>query len=81
MNVVLMGLFATYSEVLYFVKCGVKGFILKDATVNDFFTTIRSVANGDNVLPDYFTESLFNQIVEESIINTNGEKKISKLYK
>lgn len=66
-KVVLMGLFASHSEVLEFVECGVKGFILKNATVNDFLTTIRSVAQGDKVLPDYLTESLFAQIVEHSL--------------
>lgn len=75
-NVVLMGLFATHSEVLDFVKCGVKGFILKDATVNDFLDTIRSVAKDEKVLPAFLTESLFTQIVEQSIITPNGEKKI-----
>lgn len=74
-NVVLMGLFATHSEVLDFVECGVKGFILKDATVNDFLDTIRSVAKGENVLPAYLTESLFTQIVEQSMNTPSGEKK------
>lgn len=37
-NIVLMGLFATHSEVLDFVEYGVKGFILKDATVTDFWS-------------------------------------------
>jgi DNA-binding NarL/FixJ family response regulator len=75
-KVVLMGLFATHSEVLEFVECGVKGFILKNATVNDFLTTIRSVAKGEKVLPDYLTESLFAQIVEQSLNEPEGERKI-----
>lgn len=77
-NIVLMGLFATYTEVLEFVECGVKGFILRDATVNDFLTTIRSVAKGKKVLPAFLTESLFTQIVKESITSPNGEKKIQE---
>lgn len=75
-NIVLMGLFATHSEVLDFVESGVKGFILKDATVNDFLATIRSVARGENVLPAYLTDSLFAQIVERSLQGPEGEKKI-----
>lgn len=75
-RVVLMGLFATQSEVLDFVECGVKGFILKNATVTDFLSTIRSVAKGEKVLPAYLTESLFAQIVEQSIASPEGEKKI-----
>jgi DNA-binding NarL/FixJ family response regulator len=74
-NVVLMGLFATHSEVLDFVECGVKGFVLKDATVNDFFTTIRSVAKGEKVLPAYLAESLFAQIIEKSLNDPGSNKK------
>lgn len=75
-NIILMGLFATHSEVLDFVECGVKGFILKDATVSDFLTTIRSVGKGEKVLPAYLTDSLFAQIVERSLKGPGGEKKI-----
>ncbi|MEQ8525241.1 response regulator transcription factor [Gracilimonas sp.] len=75
-KVVLMGLFATHSEVLDFVECGVKGFILKNATVDDFLTTIRAVARGEKVLPAYLTDSLFAQIVEQSLNGPEGEKKI-----
>lgn len=75
-KMVLMGLFATHSEVLDFVECGVKGFILKNATVDDFFTTIRAVAKGEKVLPAYLTDSLFEQIVKQSLNAPEGEKKI-----
>lgn len=75
-RVVLMGLFATHSEVLDFVECGVKGFVLKDATADDFLTTIRLVAKGEKVLPAYLTESLFAQIVEKSISDPVAKKKL-----
>lgn len=75
-KVVLMGLFATHSEVLDFVECGVKGFILKNATIKDFISTIRSVAGGEKVLPAYLTESLFAQIVEQSVSLPGGEDSI-----
>lgn len=77
-NVVLMGLFATHSEVLDFVESGVNGFVLKDATVNDFFTTIRSVARGQKVLPAYLTESLFAQIIHKSLNDPGAKKKIQE---
>ncbi|HBQ59622.1 MAG TPA: hypothetical protein DD671_08365, partial [Balneolaceae bacterium] len=75
-KMVLMGLFATHSEVLDFVECGVKGFILKNATVDDFLTTIRAVAKGEKVLPAYLTDSLFAQIIEQSLNGPEGERKI-----
>lgn len=76
-NVILMGIFATQSEVLEFVECGVKGFILKDATVFEFFSTIRAVASDEKVLPAYLTESLFAQIVEKSLEDPCAEDLIN----
>ena len=50
-NVVVMDLIPAHAEVVEFVKAGVAGFILKDATLQDFLRTIRSVAKGAKVLP------------------------------
>lgn len=77
-KMVLMGLFATHSEVLEFVECGVKGFILKNATVSDFLATVRSVARGERVLPSYLTESLFDQIIEQSLNGPEWEENIKE---
>ena len=41
-----MDLIPTQSDVFKFVQAGVSGFILKDAAVNDFLKTVRSVAKG-----------------------------------
>jgi len=49
------------------VKAGASGFILKDAMVNEFLKTIRSVAAGEKVLPQHMTGSLFIQIVERAV--------------
>jgi len=49
------------------VKTGVSGFILKDATVNEFVKTIRTVAKGEKVLPPPLTDSLFSQIVNKTV--------------
>jgi DNA-binding NarL/FixJ family response regulator len=76
-GIILMDLIPLESDVLDFVKAGVSGFILKDATTNDFQETIRSVALGDKVLPIYLADSLFPQIVESAINNP----KLSKLIK
>ncbi|MEX2403968.1 MAG: response regulator transcription factor [Balneolales bacterium] len=77
-NVILMGLFATHTEFLEFVESGVSAFILKDATVSDFFTTIRTVAKGEKVLPEDLTESLFAQIIEKSLSDPKAMKKINE---
>jgi DNA-binding NarL/FixJ family response regulator len=66
-EVVVMDLIPVHSEVIEFVKAGVSGFILKDATLEDFLNTIRSVAKGSKVLPPSLTDSLFSHIVEHAV--------------
>jgi DNA-binding NarL/FixJ family response regulator len=66
-KIIVMDLAPTQADVLDFVKAGVSGFILKDATVDDFLKTIRSVARGTKVLPSHLTGSLFSQIVDHAV--------------
>jgi two-component system response regulator DegU len=66
-KIIVMDLVPVQEEVLEFVQAGVSGFILKDATVDDFLRTIRSVAQGNKVLPPHLTGSLFSQIVEHAV--------------
>jgi DNA-binding NarL/FixJ family response regulator len=66
-KVIMMDLIPLQADVFEFVQAGVSGFILKDATVNDFLKTIRSVAKGLQILPTNLTGSLFSQIVENAI--------------
>lgn len=66
-EIVVMDLIPVQAEVIEFVKAGVSGFILKDATIDDFLHTIRSVAEGKKVLPPPLAESLFSHIVEFAV--------------
>ncbi len=66
-KVIVMDLVPLQEDVLVFVQAGVSGFILKDATVDDFLRTIREVAGGTKVLPTRLTESLFSQIVDKAV--------------
>ncbi len=66
-EIVVMDLIPMQAEVVEYVKAGVSGFILKDATIDDFLHTIRSVARGKKVLPPSLTGSLFSQIVEYAV--------------
>jgi DNA-binding NarL/FixJ family response regulator len=54
------------SEIVEFVKVGVSGFVLMDATFDDFMKTIRIVAAGGKVLPPSLTGSLFFQIMDRA---------------
>jgi DNA-binding NarL/FixJ family response regulator len=72
-KVIAMDLIPVEADVVEFVRGGVSGFILKDATFDDFVRTIRSVAAGASVLPPTLTGSLFSQIIER----VAGEGKVS----
>ena len=61
-KVIVMDLIPMHEDIAQFVNAGVSGFVLKDATFEEFVGTIRSVAAGEKVLPPRMTESLFSQI-------------------
>jgi len=65
-RIILMDVLPVNEEIKEFVNAGVSGFVLKDATVDEFVGTIRSVAAGKKVLPPLMTESLFSQIAREA---------------
>ena len=65
-SIVVMDLLPVNEEIVEFVNAGVSGFVLKDATFEEFVETIRAVAAGKKVLPPRMTESLFSQIAKEA---------------
>ncbi len=66
-RVIVMDLLPMHEEIADFVNAGVAGFILKDATFEDFVGTIRSVADGARVLPAPMTGTLFSQIARVAV--------------
>ena len=89
-KLIVMDLMPVQADMIEFVKAGVSGFILKDATFAEFAATIRSVAAGESVLPPSLTSSLFSQIVEkvvgedrgslmESVRMTKREREVTEL--
>lgn len=64
-KVIVMDLIPMHDDIAAFVGAGVSGFVLKDATIDEFVTTIRSVAAGEKVLPPRLTESLFSHIAKD----------------
>lgn len=71
-KVIGMDLLPVQEELVQYVEAGVCGFVLKDATFDDFLRTIRSVAKGENVLPPPLTGSLFSQIVDHATRKKKG---------
>lgn len=89
-RVIVMGLLALQEDVADYVRAGASGFIMLDASFEEFFETIRAVADGAEVLPRALTNSLFSQIVRnapvaskarvlESVRLTNREREIIAL--
>ena len=66
-RLVVMDLLPVNEEIVEFVNAGVAGFVLKDATFDEFVATIRQVAAGEKVLPPRMTETLFAQIAREHL--------------
>jgi DNA-binding NarL/FixJ family response regulator len=64
-KIIVMDLLPVNEEIMEYVNAGVSGFVLKDASFDEFLATIRSVAAGKKVLPPLMTESLFSQIAKE----------------
>jgi DNA-binding NarL/FixJ family response regulator len=71
-RVIGMDLVPVQEELVQYVEAGVCGFVLKDATFDDFLRTIRAVAQGVDVLPPSLTGSLFSQIVDRATRKRKG---------
>jgi two-component system, NarL family, nitrate/nitrite response regulator NarL len=67
-RVIIMDLLPVHEDIIEFVNAGVSGFILKDATFEDLVSTIRSVAQGEHVLPPQMTSTLFSQIARDAVV-------------
>ena len=61
-RVIIMGLKAPQNDVVSFVRAGVSGFIMADASFEQFLQTVRSVIQGLQALPSELTRSLFGQL-------------------
>jgi len=72
-RVIVMDLIPVHEDIAQLVNVGVAGFILKDATFDDFISTIRSVASGERVLPPRMTNTLFSQIARVAVKRGRSE--------
>jgi DNA-binding NarL/FixJ family response regulator len=65
-RVIVMDLLPVNEDVMEFVKAGASGFIVKDATIEEVITAVRSVAAGKEVLPSVMTGTLFSHIAKQA---------------
>jgi DNA-binding NarL/FixJ family response regulator len=72
-RVIVMGLMPAQEDVADYVRAGASGFIMKDASFEDFFETIRAVAAGAEVLPKALTTSLFTQIALNAAVGNKAK--------
>lgn len=71
-KVIVMGLFPLHEDIADFVRAGASGFVMKDASLDEFLGTIRTVADGKDVLPTQLTGSLFTQIALRAVEGGNS---------
>lgn len=69
-QVVIMGLLLSQDDVTDLVRAGASGFVMKDASLEDLFQAIRTVAAGGKVLPAGLTTSLFTRLVTNVPLTT-----------
>jgi DNA-binding NarL/FixJ family response regulator len=72
-RVIGMGLIPSQLDIIEWVEAGASGFILKDATIEDFLGTIRSVARGIKVLPPSLAGSLFSHVIDNALKKGRGK--------
>ena len=75
-KVIVMDLLPAEEEIAEFIRAGVSGFVMKDATFEELAKTIRLVAEGVQVLPSSMTGTLFSQIVKNAV--AQGRPDVSK---
>jgi len=71
-KVIVMGLPLAHENFFEFIRAGVVGFILKDATIEVFVETIMAVADGVSVLPSLLTSTLFTHVAAQAAPRARG---------
>jgi two-component system, NarL family, response regulator DevR len=66
-RIIVMDLLPAPQDIVDFVAAGCSGFIMKDATVEDFIATIRAVARGVSVLPSSLTGTIFSHVANQAV--------------
>lgn len=72
-RLILIDLISIYPDIMGLIENGVSGFIVKDATSDEFLSTIRRVYHGEKVLPPQLTNTLFRQILETALKSSTIE--------
>jgi DNA-binding NarL/FixJ family response regulator len=79
-KVVVMDMRPAQPDVIDFIRAGVSGFILRDATAADIVGTLRAVANGLSVLPPKLAGVMFAYVASQgatSRVSAHGASRIT----
>ena len=74
-DVVVMNFLPSHERLVGFIRAGVAGFILKDATVNEIAGTLRRVVAGAPALPRALGGLLFSHVASQSASPARREAK------
>ena len=72
-RIIVMDMLPVPEDLHDFVSAGASGFVAKDATVDDFVSTVRSVARGTAVLPAPLASTLFSHIATLAVGRKQSE--------
>lgn len=78
-EIIVMDLLPIQSDIVQFIKEGVCGFILKDASTEEFMSTIRACAKGDKVFPPQLHGTLFSEIVDDAVTELTESKLVESI--
>jgi len=70
-RVIVMDLLPVREDVIEFIRAGASGFLVKDATVDECVKTIRSVAQGTDVVPPVLAGTLLSHIADTAMDQTD----------
>jgi DNA-binding NarL/FixJ family response regulator len=65
-RVIVMDLIPEPQDIIEFIEAGCSGFLMKDATLEEFVSTIRSVARGVRVLPPVLAGTIFSHVAKHA---------------
>lgn len=72
-KLIVMDLHPGRDDIVEYVNAGIAGFIIKDASLEEFVATIRTVAGGESVLPLRLVNALFSQIARDAVTPQRAE--------
>jgi len=75
-RIILLDLFPMQAELVEFVKAGISGLVPREASIEEFLHSTRSVAKGQDMIPTQLKTSLLAQIVDHHMQTGSQDNRI-----